>query len=349
MPLSTFSTGTGAESTAESAHMNVAARTEASSNSDREVLLTSKILYIFVASMLGSLVIFWTPLHRLVEFARNSEFSYIPLIPAISVFLIVMRRRAIFRQSRPHAAAGAVILVSGILLFSLTKLFPAPTTPDHLWLPALGIVAAWWGLFVFCFGLQSARVAMLPLGLLLFMIPVPPVTNAVIRFLQQASAALSYFLFRMIGVPAIREDMVISLPGLNIEVAPECSGIRSSLSLLILTLAGANLYLRSGWNKIILVCLLVPLCILRNAIRIVTLTTLALYVDESFLTGPLHHKGGILFFFLATAIFMSFFSLMQRSEQRKLDSTRCSSLAKNCIDSQIAGNSAASITSGQSV
>jgi exosortase len=349
MPLSTFSTGTGVESKAESAYIDVASRTKATLNSDREFLPPSKTLYIFVASMLGSLVIFWVPLNRLVEFAWNSEFSYIPLMPAISAFLIIMRRRAIFRQSKLHPTGGAIVLVCGVLLFSLTKFFPAATTPNHLWLPALGIVAAWWGLFVFCFGLRSARVAMLPLGLLFFMIPVPPVTNAVIRLLQHASAALSYSLFRMIGIPAMREGMTISLPGLNIQVAPECSGIRSSLSLLILTLAAANLYLRSGWNKIILVCLLLPLSILRNAIRIVTLTALALYVDESFLFGSLHHKGGILFFFLATMILMAVFSLMQRSERRNLNSTQLSSSAKTCKDSEGTGNSAVSITSGQPI
>jgi exosortase len=139
--------------------------------------------------------------------------------------------------------------------------------------------------------------------------------SAVITFLQHGSAVLSYYLFRAIGVAAFRDGMIIALPGLQIEVAPECSGIRSSISLLILTLAGANLYLRSDLNKVLLVLLLVPLVILKNAIRIVTLSTLALYVDPSFLAGSLHHKGGIVFFLIAMAILIPAISVMRRLER----------------------------------
>jgi hypothetical protein len=57
-------------------------------------------------------------LHRLLEFAAaNSEFSHIPLIPVISVFLMVMRRHHIFADSNPYPSAGGVIVGVGILLF----------------------------------------------------------------------------------------------------------------------------------------------------------------------------------------------------------------------------------------
>jgi exosortase len=170
-------------------------------------------------------------------------------------------------------------------------------------------------LFIFCYGLQAAQKAMLPLGLLLFVVPPPErAAAAVVAFLQHESAILSYQLFRIIGVPALREGMVISLPQLTIEVAPECSGIRSSMSLLIVTLAAADLYLSYRLNKILLALLVVPLCILKNGIRIVTLSTLALYVDPSFLTGPLHHQGGILFFLLACTILAAIVVVMGRCE-----------------------------------
>jgi len=281
--------------------------------------LGRNVSYGFIASMLASLVVFWAPLHRLLEFAAtNSEFSYIPLIPAISTFLIVMRRHRIFGDSNPNPSAGGVIVGVGIPLFSLGRLFPQVTSGNRLSLTALAIVATWWGLFVFCYGMRAARRALLPLGLLLFMVPAPQrATAEVIAILQHGSAVLAYSLFRMIGVPAIREGMAISLPRLTIEVAPECSGIRSSVSLLILTLAGANLYLRSPWNKILLVSLLVPLSILKNAIRIVTLSTLALYVDSKFLSGPLHRRGGILVFFLAFTMLVPVVILMRRWEKKR--------------------------------
>lgn len=286
-------------------------------NSIRASLSGRNVSYGFMASMIASLVVLWAPLHRLLEFAAtNSEFSYIPLIPAISAFLIVMRRHRIFGDSNPNPSAGGVMVGVGILLFSLGRFFPQLTSGNRLSLTALAIVATWWGLFVFCYGMQAARMALLPLCLLLFVIPVPQrAMSAVITFLQHGSAVLSYYLFRAIGVAAFRDGMIIALPGLQIEVAPECSGIRSSVSLLILTLAGANLYLRSGLNKVLLVLVLVPLVILKNAIRIVTLCTLSLYVDSSFLTGSLHHEGGIVFFLIAMMILIAIISVMRRLER----------------------------------
>ena len=292
--------------------------TAITSNGAHQFLPTRNWTYIFIALILGTLVVFWAPLHRILDFAANSEFSYIPLLPAISAFLVVIRRRHVFSYSKPSLVTGSIVVVCGVSLLISTNVFPTLTSVERLLLPAMGLVVTWCGLFIFCYGMKAARRALLPLALLLFMIPAPQrATGEVIAFLQHGSAVLAYSLFRMIGVPAIREGMAISLPRLTIEVAPECSGIRSSISLLILTLAGANLYLHSTWNKLLLASLLVPLSILKNAIRIVILSTLAIYVDPRFLTGPLHHRGGIFFFLIAFTMLIPIVILMRLGEKRR--------------------------------
>lgn len=286
-------------------------------NGTHKPLSLSSRSYIFLASVLLSLVIFWVPVQRTLAFAAHSEFSYIPLIPVISAFLIAIRRRGIFRDSEPCPTYGCLSALTGILLLLLPRLFPPLAPPYRLVLAALALVTTWWGLFILAFGTRAARRALLPLFLLLFVVPVPQhAIDELITFLQHGSAVLADSLFHLIGVPAIRDGMTISLPHLTIEVAPECSGIRSTISLLILTLAGANLYLRSTYNKIFLVMLLLPLSILKNAIRIVTLSTLAIYVDPIFLNGPIHHRGGILFFFLAFMMLVPVVIMMRRCERQ---------------------------------
>lgn len=272
--------------------------------------------YIFLASLALTGILFWVPLHRILSFAAHSEFSYIPLIPVITVFLIAIRHRRIFADSQPSPVFGGLTVFAGILLLLVATTVPtlAPAYgPSFL---ALALVTTCWGLFIFAYGTGAARKALLPLALLLFMVPAPPqATDQVIALLQHGSAVLAYSLLSIMGVPAVRDGMTISLPHLTIEVAPECSGIRSSVSLLILTLAGANLYLRSAYSKTLLVLLLIPLSILKNAIRIVTLSTLAIYVDPVFIKGPIHHRGGILFFFMALAILLPVVILMRRFER----------------------------------
>jgi exosortase len=278
---------------------------------------STQISYAFIAALLASLIVFWAPLRSLVKFSGNSEYSYIPLMPLISAFVIYARKDTILKNAKPSPWIGSSIVTGGILVLLLGNFFRIDSI-GRLELFALAIVSTWCGLFVICYGTKALHRAILPMCLLLFMVPAPErVMNSVVQFLQHGSAVLSYHLFRAIGVPAVREGMMISLPGVTVEVAPECSGIRSSISLLILTLAAANLYLRSNWNKVLLVLTLVPLMLLKNAIRIVTLSTLAVYVNSGFLNGRLHHRGGIVFFLIAVAMLLPLVALLRRHERKR--------------------------------
>lgn len=269
----------------------------------------------FFASLSVSLIVFRVALLQLAQFSGNSDYSYIPLIPLISAFLILVRKESICERVEPSLRLGGCVLAGGMLLwFTKDLLWVDPLT--RLEFSALAIVSAWCGLFVLCYGHRASRTALLPLSLLLFMIPPPESTlNVVIQFLQQWSAVVSSEMFHLVGVPALRQGTVIFLPQLTIVVAPECSGIRSSISMLIVTLAVADLYLRCGWNKVLLLLSIVPLVVVKNAIRIVTLSTLAIYIDPGFLTGPLHHRGGILFFLIGMAVVIGIVMVMQWFER----------------------------------
>ena len=129
------------------------------------------------------------------------------------------------------------------------------------------------------------------------------------------SAEASYALFQLFGVPVLRIGFIFSLPGVSIEVAKECSGIRSSLVLVIMSLLAGHLFLRSVWTKAVLTLATLPLLVVKNGIRIVTLSLLSIYVDPSFLTGSLHHQGGIVFFLLALVLLAPVLRLLQQSDR----------------------------------
>jgi exosortase/archaeosortase family protein len=100
----------------------------------------------------------------------------------------------------------------------------------------------------------------------------------------------------------------------SIEVAKECSGIRSSMVLLILALVIVHFCLKKFWTKVLFVAIGLFMMILKNGIRIATLTLLAIYVDPGFLYGRLHRQGGITFFLLALLLLLPVLRLLQRSE-----------------------------------
>jgi exosortase/archaeosortase family protein len=64
------------------------------------------------------------------------------------------------------------------------------------------------------------------------------------------------------------------------------------------------------------VLLVLPLSIIKNGIRIATLTLLSLYVNPSFLSGSLHRDGGFVFFFLALAMMFPVLLILEKSEKK---------------------------------
>src|SRR5256885_10001871 len=89
-------------------------------------------------------------------------------------------------------------------------------------------------------------------------------------------------------------------------------------SLFILALPAAHYGLRSLWKKLFFLTCACFMMILKNGVRIVTLTLLAMYVDPSFLFGTLHRDGGIFFFLLGLLLLLPVFLLLQRGESPAL-------------------------------
>src|SRR5262249_49767303 len=138
-----------------------------------------------------------------------------------------------------------------------------------------------------------------------------------IVLLQKGSAEVTYVIFDLLGVPVYREGFFFALPGLAIEVAEECSGIRSSLALLITGVLASHLLLRRAWSRAVFMAGIVPIAIVKNAVRIVVLSLLAIHVDKGFITGSaLHQRGGIPLFFVTLLMVGGVVWLLQRLEAR---------------------------------
>ncbi len=266
-----------------------------------------------------SAVIFWAPLKSLVSLSLSSEAcSQIVLIPVISAGLIVAERRRIFAKPRYSPVAGAVLLAAAIFCFSLARALSRSLGPsDGLCLIAASMVLVWLAGFTCFYGVQASRASGFALLFLFLMIPVPEFLLAkIILALRQGSAVALSMLYSLLQVPFQRDGFVFSLPGVNISIAPECSGIRSSISLFITGLLAAHFFLKAAWRKALLMLFVVPIVMLKNAIRVATISLLAVYVDPSFLTGRLHFHGGIVFAILSVGMLVPILCLLHWLEKR---------------------------------
>jgi exosortase len=146
-------------------------------------------------------------------------------------------------------------------------------------------------------------------------VPLPEfVVRKAIFALQAGSSDVAYGLLRMLSIPVLKDGFVLLLPRIDLEVAKECSGIRSSLALLVTLLVAGQFILRSPWRKLLLVLASVPLLVIKNGIRIVTIYMLTTYVNPGFLHGKLHTSGGILFYLLGLLALIPVVILLRRGE-----------------------------------
>lgn len=114
----------------------------------------------------------------------------------------------------------------------------------------------------------------------------------------------------------MRQGQMFMLPGLTIEVAQECSGIRSSIVLFITAVLAANMILHSGWRRITLVLAVIPLGILRNGMRIYLISVLTVHVDPGIIDSALHHRGGPIFFGMSLVPFLALLWLLRKGDKR---------------------------------
>lgn len=243
--------------------------------------------------------------------------SHLLLIPALAAVLAYLERSAIFSSLQFDAKRAAPIFLGGLLLLVFAWSQSAVSKPGwYLSVCTLGLVLCLTGSFVLSFGAQTARAASFPLLFLLLFVPIPPaILDYVIYYLQWGSAEITSWFFDLSGIPVLRDGFVFQLPRYPIEVAKECSGIRSSMALLILTLIVAHFYFRKLWTKVVFVLIGLIVMIVKNGIRIFTLSALANYVDPRFLFGDLHRDGGVLFFLLGLLLLWPVLRLLIRLEQ----------------------------------
>ena len=227
-----------------------------------------------------------------------------------------------------------VPLVAGYVVWlDKDRIMAAPVKP--CW-PALVLVV--WGFIQMLFGLLAAlsvlsRTAFLltmvgvvwtiagtaviqtlifPIVLLLFMFPIPLyVYQRMTIPLQSMATQMAAVGLAAIGIPVLQEGNTLTLADHTLDVVDACSGIRSLLSLLFLSVAYGRLFETRTWAKVTLIVATVPIAILCNAARIVLTGILTQYKPE-IAEGAYHTFEGWVIFMFELAALLGFHRLLER-------------------------------------
>jgi exosortase C (VPDSG-CTERM-specific) len=275
----------------------------------------------FGFALVALLLCFVVPLWKLAGFAAGSElFSYILLIPFISFYLVRQKRPVLPNTFEPARVLATGFMVAGTIVLLIYWIGMHPhlklTGDDYLAVMVSAFLLYFFGVCGWFLGRQFLRANAFALGFLVFMVPIPsPAISEIDTFLQYGSAMVARVFFEMLGTPLIQDGLAFQLPGISLSIAPECSGIHSSMVLFIVSLLAGYFFLRRPWNRAIFILAVIPLSILRNGFRVFTIGELCVHIGPHMINSPIHRKGGPLFFALSLIPLFLLLIFLQGSER----------------------------------
>lgn len=278
--------------------------------------------------LIASLILsacFALPLVQLAKFAlRHDLYSHILLIPFISYYLYWERRKTLAVRSSPDKSGAAFFAILGVAFLGgllVGRLNGAALAIDDTLALEISSYVLFFTAICFVFlGRPVVRALAFPLAFLVFMVPFPVFAlDWIVSGLQVASAKASHVMFDLAGTPVIFNGLIIRLPDITLEVAPECSGIHSSLALLVTSVVAAFLFVRKPWKRAVLILAVVPLAIIRNGFRIFTIGELCVHVGPEMIDSNIHRHGGPIFFALSLIPFFALLLLLSKGDRRRQD------------------------------
>lgn len=282
-----------------------------------------KTILLFSILFLG--LLFYSDIIQLIHLVRTkATYSHLTLIPIISLYFIIIEKNkhynlnfTIFSQPKPYLLTP---LALGLILFCIPFFTPIEINETNI----LSIRAASFLCFSFLiitsfFGLSPIKNNPFPYFFLLLLIPIPtPIIHLLTQYLLAGSSFFTSIFFKILNIPFVKEPgYIFHLSDLTIKIADECSGIRSTIAMFIFGVLAGQIFLKNWKSKITFVLLLFPIVVIKNAIRITTLTLLGSYVKIEYLTSSkLHRNGGILFFSIALLLSLIFLFAIIKIEKK---------------------------------
>jgi exosortase len=243
--------------------------------------------------------------HLLAQWGKDPNFSHGFFVPLFSIF-VVWQERARLRKlpSRP-SWSGLAIMAFGTCTLIVGQM------GAELFLARTSLLIVLAGLIVLFYGWIIFRALLFPWAFLFLMVPMPAIVFNQITFpLQLLASRVSAAILPLFGVPILREGNVINLPSMALEVAEACSGIRSLMSLITLSIIYGYLMEKRVWVRYLLAIASIPIAVAANSVRIIGTGLLVQYWDPEKAEGYFHASWGWLIFVISLILLYGLHTLV---------------------------------------
>lgn len=250
----------------------------------RIALVSGLILFVYYRVLLKLVSDWW----------NIPDFSHGFLVPLFAAYL-VWSKREILRKTPLAPSWGGIVVVAFALVTLLVGVYGA-----ELFLSRISLVFLLAGLVLTFGGSGLLRELRFPILTLLLAVPIPAIIFSQITLpLQHLASQLGSALLPLFGVPVLREGNVIQLPSMTLEVAEACSGIRSLMSLLTVSIFYGYFLEQVAWKRVVLALSSIPIAIAANALRILGTGLCVQYWNPDKAVGFFHEFSGWVMFLVS--------------------------------------------------
>ncbi len=240
------------------------------------------------------------------KWLTDSSWSHGFLIPLFSLYFINQKKEEILNlESRPNYL-GLLFLICGVVFY--------PVNIVHLqygYLRPICMIATLGAIVLFLGGWNLVRYMWLPIGFLIFAVPLPERYYVMVTMpMRKLAAAIATALLNMVPqMEATASGVVIDIfyKGQNLDpplnVAEACSGMRLLMAFLALGVAMAYLHYRPIWQRIILLASTIPIAIFCNIVRVTITGFIYVLLHPKYTQGIYHDALGLLMLPLAFVLY----------------------------------------------
>jgi exosortase len=238
---------------------------------------------------------------------KHSDNSHAVLVPLVALYFLWEKRAEISRIPSQGSNAGLILLILCLLFYILSFI------GGIAFFCRLALVTSLIAIVWSCMGTAILRSLAFPLGFLFFMIPVPDTLLGMVSFpLQLVATKISAELIGYCTIPIYREGNMLFFINTQLEVAEACSGIRSIMSLTMISAIFA--YISPGviWCRVALVVAAIPIAFIANILRVTGTGILAHFFGDRVARGFLHDFSGLAVFLFGLIILFALYEVLKK-------------------------------------
>ena len=262
--------------------------------------------------------VLYAPLFRLLYNMRwdTVDYTHAYFILPLSLWL-VWRKRAEIKGVSLEPVSNQRHLISGIILLIGILMFLFGLRQDYIFIETLSLVPVLFGLTGYLYGKNMVKLLLFPILYLLLLVPPPfGILDSITLPMRHVISMLTENILFLLNYPISRKGLLLTIGYNDIFMGEPCSGFRSLITMFSLVLVYVYISKGNLSKKLILTSLIIPMALLGNLVRVITLCLITYYFGEEAGQGFFHNFSGIVIFIITLLGLMGAESLLDKIQAR---------------------------------